>query len=528
MAKVNLLTLPHNVEPTTTQMTDGSGSVKPTGKPNRPTLPTSGPSNLDWSRTENSVAGSEPGRQVAQAVTPTGQGQASAAAATNTARPDSTTDSFVLPPYRAPAATSPGATQPTADLIAGTGLLPNMVLPDLSKLPGSGGDPSGGVPPTVGGVADTQGGGALPSGDVKLPSAGIKLPSAPTVDVNAQRGMLEQWRGATDAQTKAAIDYAVQQAVTELQRAEQDAQAGFKEQAESVSIDERQGMDNSALYAEARGDKGGIGQAQYNEIQAAAAQNRLAVQQQQTKLSTDTARQIADLRAKGEFEKADAMLETAQTYLSQLVQLEQWAASYGMDAAQFEASLAQWQAEYDMAMAKFGYQQDRDKVSDAQWQYSQTASMGEALLDAGMMPSDAQLAAMGLTKAQAQQWIIAAQLKAAQGDDSRFGTSGATSPEELYQKLKAAGVTTGEGALAQLTAWGVTSPNNYTDAYTKWYKDNKPEAEPEKTTEYRIVEYKVLSDGHTNSQKLGELEFAFQNGLITEAEYIELAERAGL
>ena len=467
MAKVNLLTLPHNVEPTTTQMTDGSGSVKPTGKPNRPTLPTSGPSNLDWSRTENSVAGSEPGQQVAQAVTPTGQGQASAAAATNTARPDSTTGSFVLPPYRAPAATLPGATQPTADLIAGTGLLPNMVLPDLSKLPGSGGDPSGGVHPTVGGVADTQGGGALPPGDVKLPSADIKLPSAPTVDVNAQRGMLEQWRGAADAQTKAAIDYAVQQAITELQRAEQDAQAGFKEQAESVSIDERQGMDNSALYAEARGDKGGIGQAQYNEIQAAAAQNRLAVQQQQTKLSTDTARQIADLRAKGEFEKADAMLETAQTYLSQLVQLEQWAASYGMDAAQFEASLAQWQAEYDMAMKKFGYQQERDKVSDAQWQYSQTASMGEALLDAGMMPSDAQLAAMGLTKAQAQQWIIAAQLKAAQEDTGKTTYS---TTDELYQALKAAGKTTKQAVTAQLELMGYDS-ENYVNDYLEWLKN---------------------------------------------------------
>ena len=241
--------------------------------------------------------------------------------------------------------------------------------------------------------------------------------------------------------------------------------------------------------------------------------------------AADTETKNAALRAKGEFEKADAMLETAQTYLSQLVQLEQWAASYGMDAAQFEASLAQWQAEYDMAMKKFGYQQERDKVSDAQWQYSQTASMGEALLDAGMMPSDAQLAAMGLTKAQAQQWIIAAQLKAAQEDTGKTTYS---TTDELYQALKAAGVTTGEGALAQLTAWGVTSPNNYTDAYTKWYKDNKPEAEPEKTTEYRIVEYKVLSDGYTNSQKLGELEFAFQNGLITEAEYIELAERAGL
>ena len=45
--------------------------------------------------------------------------------------------------------------------------------------------------------------------------------------------------------------------------------------------------------------------------------------QAQTKLSTDTARQIADLRAQGEFEKADALLELNQTYLSKLMEIQQ-------------------------------------------------------------------------------------------------------------------------------------------------------------------------------------------------------------
>ena len=164
------------------------------------------------------------------------------------------------------------------------------------------------------------------------------------------KSLLDQWQSAALEQKNGQIDYAVAKAVADLERALEDAQPQFKEQAESVDKAARQAMDNSALYAEARGDKGGIGQSQYNEIQAAAAQNHLAVQQAQTKLSTDTARQIADLRAQGEFEKADAALEIAQTYLSQLIGLEQWAAEYNLSVAQFEASLQQWQAEFDLAM----------------------------------------------------------------------------------------------------------------------------------------------------------------------------------
>ena len=120
--------------------------------------------------------------------------------------------------------------------------------------------------------------------------------------------LLEEWKKAAAEQANGQIDYAVAQAITELERALEDAQPAFREAAEAVSREEAQALDNSALYAELRGDKGGIGQSQYNEIQAAAAQNRLAIQQAQTKLATDTARQIADLRAQGEFEKVRVML----------------------------------------------------------------------------------------------------------------------------------------------------------------------------------------------------------------------------
>lgn len=444
---------------------------------------------------------------------------------------------------------TPGTTDPTAPAVAP----PAVVLPvtpaggsdDKPETPAGGSDDKPVTP--AGKPEDKPVAPAQPAQNTQTPLPQVTLPQAtwttvqaptltapqmpdvPSADIAAMRAQLEDWQAIVNAQNANRVNYGVNQAVTELQRAEQDAQAQFKEQVESVALDERQGMDNSALYAEARGDKGGIGQAQYNAIQAAAAQNRLAVQQQQTKLSTDTARQIADLRAKGEFEKADAMLETAQTYLTQLTQLEQWAANYGLDAAQFKATLAQWQAEYDMAMAKYktdvdmynsemGYKAGRDQVSDskwnaemqfkqeqadignAQWQQSfdaeqkqnsisnqlkaqsQLASMGEALLDAGVMPSKEQLSAMGLTTEQAQEWVIAAQLKAAQssvGGSTDAGNGGAptfNTTAELYKALQDAGATTKSGAAAQLEMWGYDS-GKFVNDYISWVesqpKDSK-------------------------------------------------------
>lgn len=185
------------------------------------------------------------------------------------------------------------------------------------------------------GSGSSSGGGSRPSG------AGLS---------DEMRELLEEWRDQAQEQQNAKIDYAVEQAVKELERAEADAQGDFKEQQEQIARDEMQGMDNSALYAELRGDKGGIGKEQYSSIQNTAAQNRLAVSQAQTKLSTDTARQIEDLRAQGEFQKADAALEVAQNYLSQLISLEQWATEYNLSTAQFQQAVKQWEAEFQASM----------------------------------------------------------------------------------------------------------------------------------------------------------------------------------
>ena len=172
------------------------------------------------------------------------------------------------------------------------------------------------------------------------------IPQAPDL-----KPLLDEWRTNEELRQQRSIDYATDQGVTNLQRAEEDAQQGFRTAQEQISADEMRSRDNQALYAEARGDKGGIGAAQYDSIANTAAINRQNVRDSQIKLSTDTARQIEDLRNQGEFKKADALLQISQEYLSNLMSLEQWAANYGLNAAQFEEAIREWEQNFKLNVA---------------------------------------------------------------------------------------------------------------------------------------------------------------------------------
>ena len=266
-----------------------------------------------------------------------------------------------------------------------------------------------------------------PDGSQYIPIYGadvVKNKKLSGVDTKSLNDRLSKWLETSQAQQNNSIDYATNQAITQLQRNQEDAQSGFDAQRKQIDLNEAQNLDNSALYAEARGDKGGIGQAQYNSIQNTAAINRQTVATQQTKLATDTARQIADLRAQGEFKKADAYLELTQTYLSKLMSLEQWAFEQNLSVEQFNMSMQQWYADFQQGVEEFNQQMDLSqrqfdwtKSNDVwnqnfqqnqfDYQKQQDAkaiaqAQVEAALSRGVMPSDALLNAAGMDKATAQ------------------------------------------------------------------------------------------------------------------------------
>lgn len=362
------------------------------------------------------------------------------------------------------------------DYSAPTGINGTVPIVQTTPMPGN----------SVIGGSGAAGGGASGSGNLGM--------SPGTADVYTPGNMgdyLNQWYQNAQQQQQNTIDFGTNQALLELLRAKQDADAQYQEQRNQIAIDEAKAKDNQALYAEARGDKGGIGAAQYDAIMNSAAQNRLAVNSAQTKLATDTSRQIADLRAQGEYEKADALLTLSQQYLSQLMSLEQWAAEYNLSVAQFNASLKQWQAEYDLKVAdllgsyngqktmsakqfEFTQQQYADSMKSAQDE--KLASAGEILLAAGIMPSASQLAAMGMTETDAQSYITAQKVAAAAKEKSSNPTGDPVKTQDYDGLMTAArSAPDAKSFIANnYKKYGFTSSTGLYDYYNStWLPDNQ-------------------------------------------------------
>ena len=174
------------------------------------------------------------------------------------------------------------------------------------------------------------------------------------MDIAPQKAALDDWRTAAQQQAAGRIDYGTRQGIQDLSDAQADAEKRYREQLNAIAVDEARGRDNQALYSAARGDLGGIGAAQYDAVSNTAAVNRQSVYAARTQLASDTARQIASLRAQGEYAKADKALEIAQSYLTQLRSIEQWAAEANMTAAQMNASMDRWLSEYLLDLNKAG------------------------------------------------------------------------------------------------------------------------------------------------------------------------------
>lgn len=243
-------------------------------------------------------------------------------------------------------------------------------------------------------------------------------------------------------QQNAKIDYTVQQAVDELTRAQEDAQKGFADQRNKVNIDEAQARDAEVLYAAARGDRGGITGRQYNSISNTAANNRAAINQAQQQLATDTARQIADLRAQGEFEKADVLLQIAQQQLAKLWELQQYNDNLLMQEQQMAMQESQLTGQYNgtptidvqLANRDFDYKQ---QLAQREWEqalkeYDFNTAQAERewayqiamqSIQAGTVPDASTLAAAGIDANTASQManIYKASLTA-----KKSGTGGTT------------------------------------------------------------------------------------------------------
>lgn len=349
-------------------------------------------------------------------------------------------------------------------------------------------------------AGNTQPTTSAPSFQMKSFSAQTTVPRMSYVDTTEMEKNLKQINDEAAKQAKLNIDEATRTTADQLRQQEREAAAQYAEQQKQISAEERQALDNSALYAEARGDRGGVGQAQYNAVQASAAKNRASVQAAQTKMSSDVNRQIGDLRRQGEYQKAEALLTLSQQYLSQLNQLKQWAAEMNMSVDQVNLSIAQWEKEFAMAEADItgtyngsptmaaqqfnwqkakyedetAYNREQDALQNARYDEEVAREAASALenrgwtkLDAGIVPSAEELRALGITAEQATGYINAVKEAAA-----------ATENRQNQSALANNGWTALDAGMmpsaAQLSAMGITesAAQGYIEAMNKAKSDD--------------------------------------------------------
>ncbi len=255
-------------------------------------------------------------------------------------------------------------------------------------------------------------------------ASGVMREQTQQTPAEGMRNLLDQWKTASETQKQQRIDEATREQEATLRQNLADSTKALETQQNRSDAEAARALDNSALYAELRGDRGGIGQAQYQAIQAAALQNRAGFREAQTRLAADTARQIAELRARGEFEKADALLQVGQDYLTQLIKLRQWDADWQDTQEKQRTALEQWQKNYELSRARVTGElegaptftakktaQDqftayaKQQLSRQDREQDRQADAAALLLKAGVVPDEQQLKALGLTSQQAKNYI---------------------------------------------------------------------------------------------------------------------------
>lgn len=247
----------------------------------------------------------------------------------------------------------------------------------------------------------------------------VELGRIGEVDTEPERSLIAQSYEARAAQAGLEADRRTAEAEQALRRAEEEAQPQFQAERDRIAAEEQRALDNQALYAELRGDRGGIGQAQTASIRNTAALNRAQVEREQRGLAAETAQKIADLRRQGEYEKADSLLKLTQQQLSELLELERWAKETNLSVAQFNTQLARWEAEYAWQAQKFGVETELStaKLTGAfsdgtptfearQAERTRLAEAARQLLAAGLTLTPEQLAALGWSEGQYEDYIL--------------------------------------------------------------------------------------------------------------------------
>lgn len=194
----------------------------------------------------------------------------------------------------------------------------------------------------------------------------------------------------------AQIDEQVRQNQEILRDSYENNLSGYQKQFQNYTTGMYQGMDNQALMSRVNGQYGGMATAQVGAVQNAYQAQRQQLAQKQQQIAVDTARQMEQLRAQGEFDKADALLSSTQQRLQEL-----YADAIRVDENRYGNQ------QYDTTIEREDQEIQRNQEATDK---AYLQALGQTFLSVGAMPSDSMLEAMGLTKATAQLYINAVKL----------------------------------------------------------------------------------------------------------------------
>ena len=304
---------------------------------------------------------------------------------------------------------------------------------------------------------------------------------------NDLSSLISQLYDKEEERLKTELNYETQASVDQLNRALQDAQPTYEAAIANQLLETKQAQDAQALYNQMNGDRGGIGSAQMASIGNTGAKNREAIAAQQRQLATDTARQIADLRAQGKFQEANLLLQNSQQKLAAL---------------------------YDEQVRLQQMQEQQNEI---------LSSLGMQYLSAGVMPSDDMLAAMGIDRETAQRYI---DLVLSQSAGGSSGDRSGGGDAEGIGKLSSAATTAALGAVvgalrpdapaAEITQLSQLSPyaQQMLGKYSRGYNYDYTGQQQNGKLQPSDAVYDLVS--------------AYQNGYITAAEQEYIASKLGI
>ena len=209
----------------------------------------------------------------------------------------------------------------------------------------------------------------LPGGANYTPGNYIQMTETTSQNHSDLSPLINQMYDAAERQATVSVNYETQNAADQLNRALQDAQPQYERAIAQQLLETKQAQDAQALRNQVNGDRGGIGSAQVDSIINTGMKNREAIAQQQRQLATDTARQLADLRAQGKYQEASLLLQNSQQRLAAL---------------------------YNEQVRLQQEESSKEEI---------LANLGSQYMAAGLMPSEDMLAALGIDADTAQRYI---------------------------------------------------------------------------------------------------------------------------